>query len=506
MGEPRRAARLLAAAGARAGTVRVRLTIAVTLLFAAALSIGSTVLVRSVEHTVLRTVETADREQLDQLRSQIEGGVPLSALQLAPPRATYFEIRQADEEAVRQAADEELAEPPPHAFGPPLSCEMPPPHGFGVLGGRPMPGRARFAGGPPRSSFQAMDSPVLPGDVPPGPHILRRHPSDWSLVEVPSVSSPVGPLRLLAASPVDDVRRSAETLRRVLWVATPLLLALIAAVAWFITGRALSPVLAMTRQVGRITTATLHERLPEPGTRDEIAALAQTLNGMLARLGEAVRRQREFVSDASHELRSPIASLRAQLEVALAHPQRADWPAVAESALAEGLRLEALVADLLLLARLDEGAALPQGEVDLDDVVRAEVRRPRRLAVDASRVGAGRVRGDAGHLTRVARNLLDNAARHARGRVEVSLVGDGNQVVLAVDDDGPGVPEAERERIFERFTRLEEARSRDAGGVGLGLALVRRIVERHGGTARVVESPLGGARAEVRLPAAAINA
>lgn len=505
MGEPRRAARLLAAAGARAGTVRVRLTIAVTLLFAAALSIGSTVLVRSVEHTVLRTVETADREQLDLLRSQIEGGVPLSALQLAPPRATYFEIRQADEEVVHQAADEELAGPPPHAFGPPLSCEVPPPHGFGVIGGRPPPGRARFIGGPPPSSFQAMDPAGLTEHALPGPRILR-HPGDWSLVEMPSVSSPVGPLRLLAASPVDDVRRSAETLRRVLWVATPLLLALIAAVAWFITGRALSPVLAMTRQVGRITTATLHERLPEPGTRDEIAALAQTLNGMLARLGEAVRRQREFVSDASHELRSPIASLRAQLEVALAHPQRADWPAVAESALAEGLRLEALVADLLLLARLDEGAALPQGEVDLDDVVRAEVRRPRRLAVDASRVGAGRVRGDAGHLTRVARNLLDNAARHARGRVEVSLVGEGNQVVLAVDDDGPGVPEAERERVFERFTRLEEARSRDAGGVGLGLALVRRIVERHGGTARVVESPLGGARAEVRLPAAAINA
>lgn len=493
MGEPRRAARLLAAAGARAGTVRVRLTIAVTLLFAAALSIGSTVLVRSVEHTVLRTVETADREQLDQLRSQIEGGVPLSALQLAPPRATFFEIRQ---------EDEELAGPPPGALGTPLACEMPPPHGFGVVGGRPPPGRARFIGGPPPPSFQAMDPTE---HVLPGPHILRG-PSDWSLVEVPSVWSPAGPLRLLAASPVDDVRRSAETLRSVLWVATPLLLALIAAVAWFITGRALSPVLAMTRQVGRITTATLHERLPEPGTRDEIAALAQTLNGMLARLGEAVKRQREFVSDASHELRSPIASLRAQLEVALAHPQRADWPTVAESALAEGLRLEALVADLLLLARLDEGAALPQGEVDLDDAVRAEVRRPRRLAVDASRVGAGRVRGDAGHLTRVARNLLDNAARHARGRVEVSLVGEGSQVVLAVDDDGPGVPEAERERVFERFTRLEEARSRDAGGVGLGLALVRRIVERHGGTARVVESPLGGARAEVRLPAAAMNA
>lgn len=477
MGEPRRAARLLAAASARAGTVRVRLTLAVTLLFAAALSIGATVLVRSVEHTVLRAVESADREQLDQLRAQIEGGVPVSALRLAPPRATFFEISRADDEIVL---------PPPHPIGPPFVCEAPPPHGIGLPDGPPIAGGPRL--------LRARPGPGMPG---------VRH--DWSMVEMPSVSPEAGPLRLLAASPVDDVRRSAETLRRVLWVATPLLLALIAAVAWLITGRALSPVLAMTRQVGRITTATLHERLPEPGTRDEIAALAQTLNGMLARLGEAVRRQREFVSDASHELRSPIASLRAQLEVALAHPQRAEWPAVAESALAEGLRLEALVADLLLLARLDEGAPLPQAEVDLDDAVLAEVRRPRRVPVDASRVGAGRVLGDAGHLTRVARNLLDNAARHARERVEVSLVAEGDEVALRVDDDGPGVPEAERERIFERFTRLEEARSRDAGGVGLGLALVRRVVERHGGTARMLESPLGGARVEVRLPAAAAH-
>jgi signal transduction histidine kinase len=496
--DPRGGAVLFAAARARLGTVRVRLTLAVTLLFAAALSIGATLLVRSVEHTVLHAVELADREQLAALRMQIEGGVPMSELRLSPPRATYFEIR----------GEEGVTVSPPHGFGvwpppdglppppPPYLLVPPPPH---MLVSPPM------AGPPPSSSVSSLvlpPPPGVPGIASPMPHILRA-PDDWSLVEMPSVSPSVGPLRLLAASPVDDVRRSAETLRQVLWIAIPLLLALIAVAAWSLTGRALSPVLAMTRQVERITTATLHERLPEPGTRDEIAALAQTLNGMLARLDEAARRQREFVSDASHELRSPIASLRTQLEVALTYPQRADWPAVAGSALSEGLRLEALVADLLLLARLDEGAAMPQVEVDLDDVLLDEVRRPRRFSVDASRVGAGRVRGDGRHLSRVARNLLDNAARHARGRIELSLVRRGNEIVLAVDDDGPGVPEGERERVFERFTRLEEARSRDAGGVGLGLALVRRVVERHGGTARILESPLGGARVEVRLPAAA---
>jgi len=471
--------RALAALLARVGTVRVRLTLAVTLLFAAALSIGATALVRSTEDRVLHAVEAADREQLEQLRVQIEGGVPFDGLRLEPrPRNTVFQIHRPDGTVVEHFSE---SLPPPFAEPPP---PPPPPHGFGLP---PPPGFAGVAGG------------VL---LPPPRIVKFRDRDDWSVVEVPSLSPEAGPLRLLAASPVDDVRQSAEALRRGLWVATPFLLALIAAAAWLITGRALSPVLAMTRQVRRVTTATLHERLPEPGTGDEIAALARTLNDMLARLDAAARRQREFVSDASHELRSPIASLRAQLEVALAHPTRAEWPAVAQSALAESLRLEALVADLLLLARLDESTGRPRAEVDLDDVVLEEVRRPRRVPVDASRIGAGRVLGDASQLARVARNLLDNAARHARARVEVSLKRQGAEIVLAVDDDGPGIAEADRERVFQRFTRLEEARSRDAGGVGLGLALVRRVAERHGGSARILQSPLGGARAEVRLPAA----
>jgi signal transduction histidine kinase len=207
------------------------------------------------------------------------------------------------------------------------------------------------------------------------------------------------------------------------------------------------------------------------------------------------------VSDASHELRSPVAVIRAQVEVALRRGDEADWPTVAQRVLVEDARLEQAVSELLELARTEERADATPVLVDLDEVVLEETARERRVPIDTSRVLAGRVHGTSAQFARVVANLLDNACRHADVQVSVALVRQEHEVVLIVDDDGPGISVADRERVFERFTRLDEGRSRDAGGVGLGLAMVRAIVERHGGSVSVDDSPFGGARFVVRLPA-----
>jgi signal transduction histidine kinase len=232
------------------------------------------------------------------------------------------------------------------------------------------------------------------------------------------------------------------------------------------------------------------------------------MNTMLDRLQASQRRQRRFVADASHELRSPVASLRQHAEVTRAHPEATTSAALAGTVLAEALRLQRMIDDLLLLARADEdGLVLRRRPVDLDDVVLDEVRRLRaetRLEVDASGVSAGGVDGDADALRRVVRNVVDNAARHAAGRVRLALVEEDGTVAFTVEDDGPGVDPDERERVFERFVRLDDARGRngdEAGGAGLGLAIVAEVVAAHGGTVTIGDGALGGARVETRLPA-----
>lgn len=227
----------------------------------------------------------------------------------------------------------------------------------------------------------------------------------------------------------------------------------------------------------------------------------------LRRVARAEAAQRRFVSDASHELRSPVATVRQHAEVALAHPGRTDAGVLAGTVLDEAVRMQRLVDDLLLLARADEDAIRPgRRPVDLDDLVFDEARRLRERQdgprVDSAGVSAGRVQGDEDALRRVVRNLGENAARHARSRVALTLGAAGGTVRLDVDDDGPGVPEGERSRIFERFVRLDEARTRGEGGAGLGLAIVAELVAAHGGTVTVGAAPeLGGARFTVRLPA-----
>ncbi|MBT1684294.1 sensor histidine kinase [Curtobacterium flaccumfaciens] len=298
-------------------------------------------------------------------------------------------------------------------------------------------------------------------------------------------------------------------------VGVPVLVLLLVAVTWAVTGRSLRPVERMRTEVETIRSARPDARVEVPDTGDEVARLASTMNAMLDRLERSAESQRRFVSDASHELRSPIASIRQHAEVAVAHPERTEVADLADVVRSEAVRLQDLVTGLLELSRLDEGGIRTRRPVDLDDlaldaVARARARStdgvaPERdgdapaVRVDGSAISAARVLGDERVLAGVVRNLVDNAVRHASTRVAVSLTEHDGSAVLTVDDDGTGVPEDERERVFERFVRLDEARSRDAGGAGLGLAIVRDAVRAHGGDTTVVASPLGGARFVVRI-------
>jgi signal transduction histidine kinase len=319
--------------------------------------------------------------------------------------------------------------------------------------------------------------------------------ADYRFAAVEVETEDRGTLTVYAGAPLSTERTAARTALTVMLIGFPLVLAVVAGVTWLMTRRALRPVEGIRREMAAITaSADLARRVPEPDSHDEVARLARTTNETLAALEAAVERQRRFVADASHELRSPIASLRTQLEVGAAHPELLDVPGAVE----DTVRLQNLAADLLLLARLDAGERPAEARVDLAALAREEAAGRVRVSVDAEPAD---VSGSRGQLRRVLANLLDNAQRHAREAVTVTVRREGGRAVVAVADDGDGVPEADRERIFERFVRLDAARSRDDGGAGLGLAIARDVAERHGGTLTVRGTPEGGALFELRLPA-----
>ncbi len=272
---------------------------------------------------------------------------------------------------------------------------------------------------------------------------------------------------------------------------------------WFIAGRALRPVGAITSRVDEITSGTLADRVPDTGSSDEIGVLARTMNSMLSRLENADLRRRQFVSDASHELRTPVAVLRSEAEVARRAPDSTNLDDFAGVVLGESKRLEGLVEDLLALARSDESRPLTATTpLDVDEIVLEEVARTRSMPIDQRGVSAGRVVGHSDDMQRVIGHLLDNAVRHAKDRVAIGVQTTDGVVQVWVDDDGPGISESERDRIFDRFVRLDDARTRDKGGAGLGLAVVHEMVTRMVGTVRVDDSPLGGARFALEFPAA----
>jgi signal transduction histidine kinase len=351
---------------------------------------------------------------------------------------------------------------------------------------------------------------------------------------------------VIAAVPYSSAADSLQVVGHALIFGTPVLFLVFTGAIWLAVGSTLRPIDRIRRGAARVTGTGVPADLPVPEARDEVRSLALTLNDMLSRLTSAQQRQRSLVSDTAHELRSPIASIRTQLEVALDHPAGQDWPSTARDVLADTLRLSRLTEDLLLLARLDEqadhGDMGRHGEpLDLGELAHMVVARyadsPVPVAVAPAEMGAAApvevaqgkaeaevgadvvgcdtfppahewpVRGNPDRLDRMLVNLIDNAIRYAKSSVTVSVSQSGSWVELAVTDDGPGIPEPDRERAFDRFARLDDARTRsddDAGGAGLGLAIVRATAQSHAGTAHLESAPdhASGLRAVVRLPAA----
>lgn len=338
----------------------------------------------------------------------------------------------------------------------------------------------------------------------------------------PTVTSPTSNARLrvfghnlgsntiLVYTDVSRVDDSLRILTRAALIGSPLAVLLMAIATYTVVSLSLRPVAALRHGAADITAAGLAEqRLPVPGAQDEIHRLAVTLNAMLDRIDSATSRQRTFVGDAAHELRSPLASLRVQLEVAQRLGPAADWASLIDDVLVDVDRLDRLVEDLLTLARLDESGALTKREpVALGSLVDEVVRGyPHARVPVISTTEPVTVPGDPEALRRVIINLLDNAVRFAAQEVRVSLAPTertGRRLArLTVVDDGPGIPEDERERVFDRFYRVQESRSRQSGGTGLGLPIVRDIVRNHGGRVRLTarEDGVSGLRALVVLPA-----
>ncbi|MFI1972222.1 sensor histidine kinase [Streptomyces cinnamoneus] len=445
-------------------SLRLRLTAAAALVIAAGLAGAGVLLVAWLHAGLIRQLDQTATQRASVVAAALTSGKPSGSLPGSEDGSTAVQV--VDNRGRVQASSANL-EGEPRLFSFPASGS-----------GEP---RARSVHGLPlgqEATWRAVALPAGPGR---------------------------GPLTVYVALPTTSVDRGLAQLTTAFTMGVPVAVALLTTVGWVLLGGALRPVELLRAQAADIPASDLGRRLDVPPARDELGRLAATLNDLLARLDTAGRQQRRFIADAAHELRSPVSSLRAQLEVALQHPGTTRWDALAPDLAAETWRLSRLIDDLVQLARLDARPAYRQDPVDLDDVVFTEVRRIRperpHIVVDQSAVGAARVIGDANALSRVVRNLLDNAARHARHQVDVGLHTLEGTAELVVADDGPGIPAADRERVFDRFTRLDAARARDAGGSGLGLAIVHDIVTAHRGTVHV-EDNSPGARLLVRLPLA----
>lgn len=335
---------------------------------------------------------------------------------------------------------------------------------------------------------------------------VERRPFDLLLDGHPFrvLTRPAGQDLVVVLTPRDDVDESTRRLTALLALGAPVLLVMVCLAIWLLTGYTLRTVERLRAQVAAVSAAGLDQRVLLPDAQDEVRRLAETMNGLLDRLQAASRMQRQFVADAAHELRSPLASIRTRIEVNDRLRDLAAWQRAAPVLLEGTDRLNSLVDDLLALARLDDGEPLRAWtSVDLDELVFQAVHRLRDvvgITLDTHGVGAGLVRGDPALLERVVENLLANAVRYAETTVHLILRTAAQEVHLVVADDGPGIPEAERERVFQRFYRLDVARSRGDGGTGLGLAIVREAVLAHRGHVAIV-GDARGARVHVVLPA-----
>jgi len=490
--------------------LRARLTIFVTVVFASTLTLTSVVVVAAVEDRLIDDTRASAEAVLSGYLETIYGGV--ATLGVVDPNTTtsFFylgsdgaEISEVEYfETIALSFDAQLVD----AFGAPafsVPAEI-------LEGGLP----AEAIGGPisggsgviideQTGSLLGPDGAMITliaGPEPTGePHAIDRGDEVVAVAQTLTFADGAT-VDVGVSNPLQPVTDSLDTITSVLWVGVPVLVAVTALITWLAASRALRPVRAIADQAGVITANNLDQRVPIHEANDEIRHLGVTVNGMLERLHDSQEQQRQLVADASHELRSPVAATRAQLEVAIAHPNSADWNATAGAVLAEQERLAGLIDDLLALSRLDETGTGVAVDVDLDDLVATEAQRQTR-PVEVSIPQPVRVTGNPQLITRAVRNLLDNATRHAAEQVSVMVSVDGvRMATITVDDDGPGVPPDSRETVFHRFTRLDEARDRDRGGAGLGLAIARQVARAHGGDVTCTDSPLAGARFVLTIP------
>jgi signal transduction histidine kinase len=441
--------------------VRARTTLAATVVVAVVLGVASLLFTLLQRHELRNSLAEVARQQAEDVATQVADGVSTS--QIASLNG--------GEEALVQIVDSSgkvVASSPSIEGEPPLTS------------GRPAPG----------STITTFVERLAVAE------------SDPYVVVARGATSPDGDVIVVTAQSLEVVQESTGVIVRLLLLGFPLVLIAVAGTSYWLTGRALAPVRDMRLRVAEISRADSDAQVPVSAAGDEISLLAETMNAMLARLRTSAQTQRRFVADASHELRSPLTTIRAAHEIALAHQDTTDWLATSKDTLAETDRLDRLVSDLLLLARIDErGIGLRLADVDLDDLMSHEADRLRRttgLAVDAQ-LSPARIQGDSHHLERMLRNLTDNAARHAASTVSLRLSVSQGDAILSVEDDGPGIPVTDREIVFGRFIRLDESRHRGGGGTGLGLSIAAEIAHAHQGSIRVADS-ISGTVFVVELP------
>lgn len=429
-------------------SIRVRLTAASTLVVMIVLISAAIALVTLSKNAQLSSIDRAAWAKAQEIRTQIQTQSPPQSIAAPIGDATIAQVIDDNGTVVASTSNAQVLRLFPHKDGHAISTSIP----------------------------------------------TSEEPDSYRVVALP-VPTTSGPQTVLVALQAENVSESTGNLITLLCFGVPALIVATALGTWLLTGRTLRPVEVMRREVEEISYHALDKRLENTGTSDELSRLGDTMNALLERLEIGTRNQRQFVEDASHELRSPLATLHAQLDVA----EDSDLKNLATT---QVLRMEALVADLLLLARAN-GAAARHHEIDFDDVVLDAVNLSQLRAdlppVHLAAFSPARILGDPASLLRMITNLLDNAQRHATSSVDVRLDTSSVTVTMLVSDDGSGIPTEDRERIFERFTRLDEARSRDSGGSGLGLPISRSVARQHGGDVTVVDSEIG-ATFKVELP------
>ncbi|MFG2006686.1 sensor histidine kinase [Spirillospora sp. NPDC048911] len=454
----------------RIGSVRARTTVAATAVVAVALVVAGLAVVLLLRASLDRQSDLQSEVSAREVASQLAAGVPATRLDL--PDSEEHPVQVVDSSGRVVAAGEDLS----------------------AISGS---AAAEQDDDAPKRGMVSDDVGHSTGSA-----TVDGETAGYRFASL-QVTTPRGEtLTVNAGTDLATAREAVGTVTKAMLAGLPLLLAVVAGVTWLVTRRALRPVAAIRTELAEITASSdLTRRVPVPSSRDEVAGLARTTNETLAALERSVERQRGFVADASHELRNPIAALRTELEVAAAHPELLDLDGLTE----EVVRLQRLAADLLLLARLDAGErGVTPKPIVLAGLLREEAGR--RRAADRFPIGieveAGPlVLGSRDRLARALGNLLDNAQRHASSEVNITLREENDRwAVMDITDDGPGVPPDDRERIFERFVRLDDARSRDDGGAGLGLAIARELLGVEGGTLTVEAAPRGGAIFRIRLP------